>query len=404
MDLQRILVPLDGSDLSERALPLAAQLAGRAGSELILTRAPLARVFSGLDAIEGDPAEGGVQAEAETYLRAVAEGLEARGLACAIATPLSPTEAEGGLVGQVARPSFPFRQLADLLREAAEAIVREADARRAGLIIMATHGRSGLDRWVHGSTALEVLRRAAMPVLLVRAAGPETLPEAGDLRVLVALDGSALAETALPPAMALLELLGGSLVLVRAVPTARPSLARVLAGPLMVDPTEHAALRAAAESYLEDTRHALAERGIPASAAVVEGDAAPAIADTAKEQGCALVAIATHGRTGFARLASEHVAETIMASAPALVLVVRLAGEVAERVLVTADEAVEPAVGGGASLLVRLSDEERELAQTALLALLQTVSRDEHLVEPIQRLVAKLDAAGHAPTDELASG
>jgi nucleotide-binding universal stress UspA family protein len=391
MELRRILVPLDGSDVAEQALPLAEQLAERAGAELVLARAPLARIFSSLDAVEASEAEDTAQAEAEAYLRSVREPLERRGVRVQTATP---RRAEENLVGPVARSSFPFRQLADIAREAAEAITREAAERTVDLVVMATHSRSGLGRWIYGDEALEVLHRASMPVLLVRSGAPDTLPEGEKLRILVPLDGSALGEAALAPAGALAELLGGSLLLVRVVPALGRSVVAWLTGPLMTDPTEHAALEAVARTYLETTRQTLVGRGTPAATMVLEGNPAEVIVDATREQGCALVAIATHGRMGLARVASEHVAEAVMATAPALVLAVAPADPEAQELLTTSVEAGDPARAPAAvataATAVSLTAAERELVRTALLSLLQTVRRDEHLGEPIRQLLAKL--------------
>ena len=401
MDLRQILVPLDGSDLAERALPLAEQLAARAGARLVLARAPLARVFAGLDAIDAEEAEAIALVEAEAYLRDHCSRLEQRGLDCRVATPVAAREAEGIDVGQVVRPTLPFRQLAAVYREAAAAIAREADARRVDMIVMATHGRSGLKRWVYGSVAMDLLRQASIPILLVRPGDAATLPEAAALRILVPLDGSAFGESALDAAVALARLLGGSLVLVQAVPELQRSPLGLLLGPLGADPTEHAALRAAAESYLDDVRQTLEGEGVAAETHVTEGDPAPAILETIQARGCALVAVATHGRSGLARLGAGSVAEAITTTAPSPVLVVHSAGmDEEQRLVAPSDEeaaAISPpaeaaprASEPGAS--VRLSGEEVEILETALQTLRQTVRRDDHLAEPIQRLLDKLDA------------
>lgn len=394
------MVPLDGSDLAERALPMAEQLAARAGAEVVLARAPLARVVSGMDAIDPARVEADALADAETYLRELCERLEREGLRCRTATPTGLDEPIDPIVGQVVRPSLPFRQIASVVREAATAITREADARRVDLIVMATHGRSGLGRWVYGDEAVEILHRSSIPVLLVRAGAPDTLPEGEPLRILVPLDGSALGETALESAVTLARLLGGSLVLVQAIPTLHRSGVRWLLGPLVADPAEHASLQAAAESYLQGVRGTLAEQGVRADVVVVEGDTAVAIARAARSEGCALVALATHGRTGLARLAIGSVAEAIMATASTPVLVVRPADVPEERPLepteheAPAASAAGPiAAAGSPTVAVPLSQEELELLRTALESLLQTVSRDEHLIEPIQRLIARLSEA-----------
>ena len=406
MDLRRILIPLDGSELAEQALPLAKQLAARAGAELILARPPLARVFSSMDAMDVDGAEASAQAEADAYLGTVCERLGAN-LACRLATPYSPNEEHGLLVGQVARPSLPFRQLAEVAREAAEAIAQQAEADDVDLIVMATRSRSGLGRWIYGDEALEILHRVSAPLLLVRSGAPETLPEGEALKILVPLEGSTLAEAALQPASDLAALMGGSLLLVRVVPALRRSVVGWFTGPFTVEPAEHAALEAAAQSYLDATVAAMTARGVRAEGVVLEGNAAEVIADAAAERHCALVAVATHGRLGLARVASEHIAEAIMANAPALVLAIR-AEDSNEAPLAMADNAEAQAgvqagpIGEatGAALAawertvpVALNANERELIQTALQSLLQTVRRDEHLGEPIQRLLAKIAEA-----------
>ena len=405
MELRQILVPLDGSDLAERALPLAEQLAGRAGAELILARAPLARVFAGMDAIDAEETDAIALVEAEAYLRDHCTRLEQRGLRCRIATPVATGEADGVDVGQVVRPTLPFRQLAAVYREAAEAIAREAEARSVDLILMATHGRSGLRRWVYGSVAMDLLRRASIPLLLVRSGAVATLPEGAPLRIMVPLDGSAFGESALDVSVAVARLLGGSLVLVQAVPELQRSTIGLLLGPLGGDRTEHAALHAAADSYLEDVRQSLEARGVSAEAHVLEGDPVPAILDAMQDRSCALVAVATHGRTGLARLAAGSVAEAIMTTAPSPVLVVHTAGLEDEQRLVSPheDEASDP-LSGGVSVAprteaalpdvpLRLTLAEVGVLEMALETLRQTVRRDDHLAAPIQQLLDKLDAA-----------
>ncbi|HEY7519203.1 MAG TPA: universal stress protein [Methylomirabilota bacterium] len=143
MKAERILVPLDGSALAEMALPKAvALLSDGPGGTLILLRAAEARTLPGVD-----PTDAQVTAvqEAESYLADVADRLSARGIT------------------RVVRSVWYSR--------AAEAIVEAAHARRADLIVMSTHGRSGLQRALRGSVAESVLRRTRTPILLVSAAG-----------------------------------------------------------------------------------------------------------------------------------------------------------------------------------------------------------------------------------------
>ena len=140
MKLQRILVPLDGSSLAEAALPKAAALAEASGAELLLVRAAQAHALPGTD-----PAEAQVKVvrEAEEYLAEVADRLRAAGAAkleCSV-----------------------------WYGPAAYTIVEAATLHHVDLIVMTTHGRSGLGRLILGSVAESVLRGTAIPILLLRA-------------------------------------------------------------------------------------------------------------------------------------------------------------------------------------------------------------------------------------------
>jgi nucleotide-binding universal stress UspA family protein len=137
MKAERILVPLDGSPLAERALPNALELLSDGpGATLILLRAAEARTLPGVDPIEAQVA---VIQEAESYLDAVADRLREQGIKEVVTSVWYSS--------------------------AAKAIVEAAQVRRVDLIVMSTHGRSGLGR------ALRVLRRTRTPILLVSAGG-----------------------------------------------------------------------------------------------------------------------------------------------------------------------------------------------------------------------------------------
>jgi nucleotide-binding universal stress UspA family protein len=132
---KRILVPLDGSELAAMALPPAVELARGAGAELIVLRA-----------VEQQP----------QYVSLL---LMRRNQA---ATALDALVADIGL--QV--PVTPV--VAADYRDSAEAIVEEAARHQADLIVMATHGYGGVQRWMLGSVADKVLQAAPVPLLLVR--------------------------------------------------------------------------------------------------------------------------------------------------------------------------------------------------------------------------------------------
>ena len=150
MKLDRILVPLDGSTLAEGALGQAVELARQGGGTLVLLRAAEARTFPSADPTEAQVA---VVSEAQTYLEGVAERLRAEGLA--------KVEA-----------SVWYGPPAHVIAEAAR-------MRRADLIVMSTHGRSGVGRLILGSVAESVLRGTTVPILLLRAPGAPLAAPAG---------------------------------------------------------------------------------------------------------------------------------------------------------------------------------------------------------------------------------
>lgn len=143
MKLRTVLVPLDGSPLGEAALPMAEDLLrDHPEATLLLMRATEAPALPGFDPTAAQVAA--VQ-EAEAYLEGVAAHLRERGL------------------GRV--------RVSVWYGPPAASIVEAAEARDVDLIVMSTHGRSGLGRLILGSVAESVLRSTRRPILLVRARG-----------------------------------------------------------------------------------------------------------------------------------------------------------------------------------------------------------------------------------------
>ena len=271
--LQTLIVPLDGSPLAERALPFAEALALRAQSRLVLTRA--IDGDAGDDPNERQLAE---QAEAEAYLQAVAQGLATRGLTANLSTPRG---------------------------DVADQIVAESDERSAGMIIMATHGRDGLARLFSGSVAEEVLHKTHRPVMFVRAGDDLTVgtPFPAHPRVLVPLDGSPFAETALELGHDLARLLEGELVLLSVItPPPPPALSELsFAAAPYVDFDQEEAQRES-QSYLErvGAQYGIDQARVQASVQI--GGTAEGIVEAIRDLGASLVVMATHARAGFDRL------------------------------------------------------------------------------------------------------
>jgi nucleotide-binding universal stress UspA family protein len=145
---KRILLPLDGSPLAEQALPHAIAIAERFQSELVLLRVliPLSRPPTAAEAAL-QRAEGATAVFAREYLERVAASVQERGITVQMIT------IEG-------RPHLQ--------------IIQYAETNQVDLIVMCTHGQSGLSRWLMGSVSDRVVRGAGVPVLLVRAQKKET--------------------------------------------------------------------------------------------------------------------------------------------------------------------------------------------------------------------------------------
>jgi len=276
--LHKVLVPLDGSELAERALSDATALSIPTAARLILMRAVEAHTLPGVDA---RAAQVDALAEAEEYLREVAAGLQRRGFTCEVATPYGP---------------------------AADWILEEANLRHADMIVMSTHSRSGPARWLVGSVAESVLARATQPVLLVRVCQPREreLLLQDQPRLLVPLDGSVFAEAAVPVAAALAEDVGAELVLTRVerAPTA---------------------LTAEATDYLARIARMLTERrpGVRVSTRLEFGDPVVGITASAAETDAALIVMATHGRAGLSRAVFGSVSGRILEHGTTSLVLVR---------------------------------------------------------------------------------
>jgi nucleotide-binding universal stress UspA family protein len=141
---KHILVPLDGSTLAERALPHALEIARFSEAALHLLRVALGQTYvASKGGAELYPVEVLQQdrEEAEGYLEGIRSECQAKGAAASAQVLAGPV---------------------------AESIVDFATANHIDLIVMSTHGRSGLSRWVYGSVAEKVLRGAHCPTLIVR--------------------------------------------------------------------------------------------------------------------------------------------------------------------------------------------------------------------------------------------
>jgi nucleotide-binding universal stress UspA family protein len=286
--LKTILVPLDGSELSERALAYAQVLAQQAHARIVLVRA----VMAGYSHHGREGAQKEMHDANEELVR-VAARLEQNGIN---ATRLLLND------------------------EPAWGVVTAAQEEHADLIIMSTHGRSGFGRWVYGSVAEHVLHDSRVPILLVPGGATFNWPaDPGALRIVVPLDGSPVAEEALGIAADMAEASGGEVILVQAFPAPilvpeQPDLYEAY------DPVEAAE---AARRHLAPITARLAERGVRSEIYTGEGRPEEVILDAVRDRHAHLIAMATHGRTGLSHLLMGGVADAVVRRTHVAVLLAR---------------------------------------------------------------------------------
>ena len=290
-----LVVPLDGSELAERALPYAVRLAKERGGRLVLVRAAIAPPPSGLDweRQQLDSLE-----KATAYLASVAEKVATR-------VPVTTAPLYGHAPAQILTAVEQF----------------DADS-----IVMATHGRTGLSHLLHGSVAEAALTHSPVPVFVVYARpGEAAAPpfDSASARIMVPLDGSAFAETALTAA---LEIVGAAGELV---------LSSVAAAPDHVERDDQGRVRAYLDQQEESSRRetldylrqveAQLKQQRPDLRVILDvriGDPAPGIVMAEIERDADLVVMATHGRTGIRRAVLGSVAGAVLKTGSVPVLLV----------------------------------------------------------------------------------
>jgi nucleotide-binding universal stress UspA family protein len=209
--------------------------------------------------------------------------------------------------------------------EPAEVIVDRAKSDPGCLIAMATHGLSGIRRWLIGSVASKVVQTAVNPLLLIRPVHEAGPPAHVRIQTLFApLDGSSLAEKVLSHVSTLAKTMKLKIHLIQVYTL--PKSAYVVAEG-MPDPglaVFRDALRNEAESYLRAKAEKLRAEGVEhVTTSAVEGDAAGAIIDIARGTADNLLAMSTHGRSGVGRWVLGSVAEKVIQHAGDPVLLIR---------------------------------------------------------------------------------
>ncbi|MCC6178324.1 MAG: universal stress protein [Chloroflexi bacterium] len=283
-----IIVPLDGSKLAERALPYAAGLARALQTHVVL-------LYARWTAVLPDPGA--------PDLGTLSRQLRLDGAEVATHICQMPC-----------------------VERAGQALLAAAADLDAGLIVMATHGRGGLGRWLYGSVADQVLRSTTLPLVLVPPACEGTWPEDRPPRVLATLDGSALAEEILDPLHDLLGPTGAELTLLRvteSIDFVHPHgdtcdvcrSARTRGEEPDIEPVR-------VRRYVEAVAAHIRGQGLPVAVRTEIGRPTSTIVRLAQELDVDLIAMSTHGRGGLARLVMGSVATETLRQARVPVLLV----------------------------------------------------------------------------------
>ena len=307
----KVIVPLDGSDLAEQALPYAELVAKSISAPVELVQAYDIMPFSG-QRVRSPQVIG--QLDAGGRRRAVEAMEPAR----------QSLEAAGVSVNLVAQRGA-----------AADTIVAQAGTDPDALVVMCTHGRGGISRWVMGSVTDKVLHTIPNPMLIVRATvtGPAS-PSSSVRSVVVPLDGSPLSELAVPHAVNVAGALTAAITLLRVTPTEAYYQRQFTAvSPEMgaipdfepASPQEMAAEDIEiVNGYLQDLSNRMAidhAHGVVPSHVVEDNVAQSIIALASAEP--SLVVMTTHGRSGVGRVVLGSVTDRVIRHSNVPVLVIR---------------------------------------------------------------------------------
>jgi nucleotide-binding universal stress UspA family protein len=272
----KTLLPLDGSGESESALSCACKLVQRWGSQLILVQAT--EPFTGLQPPHWHELEESALAANLEYLKSLQERL-----------------------------GDPTVTIRSRMGSPKTLILEIAEAEQCQLIVMASHGRNGLGRWLVGSVAESVLRQSTCPVLLLRPPAPEV----GEFHnVLVPVDDSQASREVLPRIQPFLA------------NDAKVTLLRCSDFTAQQQQAVYQArdVDAVLDALAQDLGQVQVE-GLSLHRKVLHSNASEGIVQHAREAGCDLIAMSSHGRSGWRRFLLGSVSERVARLAPCPVLI-----------------------------------------------------------------------------------
>jgi len=304
--IRQILVPLDGSTLAESVLPAAAAVAKAFGARVKLLHIIEERPP---DMIHGEPhlTDGD---RAQAYLDEVAR------------RPLFQGQAVEVYV-------HPTKQ-----GDVAESIVDHAQEFGADLVVLSTHGKGGLRGFLFGRIALRALQRGTTPVLLMNPTSSGVVPPFVCRTILVPLDGTAAHEPALGVASKLGQAWQAALHLEIVVHTVGTLSGHEAATGVLMPSATRALLDLAergAEEYLERVAQTLKAEGLSTTSHVSRGEPAACLVEAADRVNADLVVMASHAKGAMEAFWSGSLTPKVVEKLRRPILLVRAAGEEAER-------------------------------------------------------------------------
>jgi len=288
---KKILVPLDGSNLAELALPYAEELANAFKSEIILLNV-------------SDPADAHHRHMHELYVKEMADRIKER------VRKVSPVVVSG---------------------KSADEIISYAEKNDVGLIIITSHGRSGMMSWATGSIASKLLQATSVPMLLVRAVKTRRKVQRPVLlnRILLPLDGSEAGEAAVEYIGELMSRLESEVILFGAVSSGQHIRSVGGLDYIHYPPEQMEIFKKEAQEYLDGVYRRLKRRKGTVKVTIKAGadDVGQEIIKFAEKEMVNLIAISSHGHSGIEKWVFGSIANKVVQGSKAPVLLVKALGE-----------------------------------------------------------------------------
>lgn len=318
----KILVPLDGSPLAEKALPYAVDLATRLNAQLLLLSVVKMNVMVHNSENYSLPS----LIKSETLIMPHAE-LDFSDVTTALdyLADVKTTITDKALAN-----FLPMERVGTLLAydRPVSAIPEIARQEGADLIVMTTHGRGGLMRLVWGSTTVTVVRNATMPVIVMRPDEKhftQSLEQSLNVEetalfhrpIVVTLDGTTCAEEALPPAVQMATALNTRLTMLRVVPDSQeldPAYLVATYGLAYTNEVHQANLEHRQELalYLSRLQHKISEQGVNCAGVLSHGDPEKKIIEYAERLPAEMLVMSTHAANNLTQFWQGSMATEVL--------------------------------------------------------------------------------------------